>query len=185
MELTKDQKGIDFQTPVEVAKYMVSLLPAGITTVLEPTPGIGNIVRELERSGYQVTAPEDYFLLPPDRWDAAVLNPPFSAKYAYLDNAEGDFSKYGMRLGYKILTENMEMSDNVIALMPWFTISDSDVRLRHLKSYGLISVTALPRKTFQYARIQTCVLQLQKGFTGPTQFIVYDLKDKQQLPTLF
>jgi hypothetical protein len=55
-------------------------------------------------------------------------------------------------------------------LMPWFTISDSDVRLRHIKSYGLKSITALPRKTFEYARIQTCVFELEKGFKGESLF---------------
>lgn len=48
-----------------------------------------------------------------------------------------------------------EMSDNIIALMPWFTISDSDVRIRKLMDFGLKSLTLLHRKTFQYARIQT------------------------------
>jgi hypothetical protein len=74
----------------------------------------------------------------------------------------------------------MKKSNNVIALMPWFTISDSDVRLRFLKSYGLISLTALPRKTFQYARIQTCILQLQKGYTGETIFKVFDHITEEQ-----
>lgn len=106
------------------------------------------------------------------------MNPPFSAKYAFLENAKEDYTKHGMRLGYQILKECMEMSDNVIALMPWFTISDSDVRLRFLKSFGMKSITALPRKTFQYARIQTCVLCLEKGYAGKTEFVVYDLLKK-------
>lgn len=174
------QKGLDFQTPANIADYMASLVPAGVKTILEPTPGLGNIVNALEwynllgDTAYNITAPEDFFLHTPQRYDCVVMNPPFSAKYAVLDNAKEDYSKHGMRLGYKILTECMEMSDTVIALMPWFTISDSDVRLRFLKDFGLKSITALPRKTFQYARIQTCVLNLSKGFTGSTEFIVYD-----------
>lgn len=48
----------DFQTPVPVCKYMVSLIPAGARTVLEPTPGMGNLVNQL--SGYEVTAPANY-----------------------------------------------------------------------------------------------------------------------------
>jgi len=64
----------------------------------------------------------------------------------------------------------MKKSNNVIALMPWFTISDSDVRLRFLKNYGLKSLTALPRKTFQYARIQTVIIELQKGYDKETIF---------------
>ena len=49
-------------------------------------------------------------------------------------------------------------------------ISDSDVRLRYLKNYGLKSITALPRKTFQYARIQTVVLELDRDYKGDTIF---------------
>lgn len=81
--------------------------------------------------------------------------------------------KSGMRLGYLILKECMSRSNIIIALMPWFTISDSDVRLRYLKKYGLRSVTALPRRTFQYARIQTVVLHLEKSYKGDTLFKVF------------
>lgn len=177
--LTKDQIGTDFQTPPAVAEYMVSLIPEGCKTVLEPTPGIGNIVKALENKGYQVTAPpQDYFLQPISRWDCVVANPPFSAKYAYLDNADVDYTKEGMRLGYEILKQLLTMSDNAVVLMPWFTLSDSDVRLRYLKSYGIKSITALPRKTFQYARIQTVVIHFEKGYQGETAFIVYDLLPK-------
>lgn len=59
----------------------------------------------------------------------------------------------------------MKKSDCVIALMPWLTIADSDVRFRALKAYdGLKSLTPLPRKTFQYARIQTCIIELERGY---------------------
>lgn len=170
----KFKVGTDFQTPKPLAKYMCDMVPQGTATILEPTPGQGNILQFLK--GYQVTAPKDYFLLEPARYDCVVMNPPFSSKYAYLENAKGDYSKHGMRLGYHLLKECMDLSDNVIALMPWFTISDSDVRLRYLKNYGLISITALPRSTFQYARIQTMVLQLQKGYIGETVFKVFEFE---------
>lgn len=169
----------DFQTPIEVCKYMVSLIPAGVRTVLEPTPGIGNLLSQLQ--GYDVTAAGNFFELDKNqRFDCVVTNPPFSSKYAF--GVPEHLNKHGMRLGYHILTQCMQMSDNVIALMPWFTISDSDVRLRALKKWGLISVTALPRKTFQYARIQTVVLEIRKGFTGTTAFNVYDLLNKNDQP---
>ncbi|MNL79039.1 hypothetical protein D3C87_2055590 [compost metagenome] len=64
----------------------------------------------------------------------------------------------------------MKKSDNIIALMPWYTISDSDVRMRFLKDFGIKSLTALPRKTFQYARIQTVIIELEKGYTDETIF---------------
>jgi|SRR5688572_3309601 len=156
-----------FQTPIPVAKYMASLIPTGTRTVLEPTPGVGNIVSQLD--AYELTAPSDFFALQQDlRFDCILTNPPFSTKYAF--GVPKDFEHQGMRLGYYILVECMKMSDRVIALMPWFTISDSDVRLRTLKEHGMRSITALPRKTFQYARIQTCILELHRGYKGPTEF---------------
>jgi type I restriction-modification system DNA methylase subunit len=162
---------MNFQTPIEIAEYMCSLIPAGVIYILEPTPGNGNIVSCLNK--YRVTAPDDFSQLQPEKFDCIVMNPPFSSKYAY--GVPMDFEHKGMRLGYYILTECMKMSDHIIALMPWFTISDSDVRLRFLKIFGLKSITALPRKTFQYARIQTCVFELEKGWIAETKFKVYDL----------
>lgn len=168
----------DFQTPPEVCRYMVSLLPAHVRTVLEPTSGKGNIVNEL--IGYEVTAPKDFFLLDRSlRFDAIVMNPPFSSGSAILTNAPKSFDLKGMKAGHFFLTECMQRSDTVIALMPWFTISDSDVRLRYLNSFGIRSITALPRKTFEYVRIQTCIIHLEKGFKGVTEFRVFD-----QLPRI-
>lgn len=161
---------------------MVSLIPVSARTVLEPTPGIGNIVAQL--SGYDVTAPDDYFKLDKkQRFDCVVMNPPFSSKSAY--NVPEHLNKYGMRLGYHILTECMGMSDNLIALMPWFTLSDSDVRLRALKKFGMRSLTALPRKTFEYVRIQTVIIELNKGYKGQTDFKVFDLLNYKEQPQLF
>lgn len=110
-----------------------------------------------------------------------VMNPPFSSKSACLTNAPEGYENTGMKICYKILLECMERADHVIALMPWFTISDSDVRMRFIKRFGLKSLTALPRKTFQYARIQTCVFELEKGYKGETEFKVFDLLKDDQL----
>lgn len=167
----------EFQTPPEVCRYMVSLLPSGIETVLEPTKGIGNIVNALH--GFKITAPDDYFLLDKKlRFDAVVMNPPFSRKYGILENAPPSYLAHGMQFGYRILVDCMHKADTVIACMPWFTLSDSDVRLRYIKKYGIRSLTVLPRKTFEYARIQTCILHLEKGFTGDTILHAYDLLPK-------
>jgi len=170
----------NFQTPKEVCTYMASLVPENSKSILEPTPGLGNMISALNKKGFSVEFPDDYFLhqqrYKKASFDCVVMNPPFSSKSAYLGNAPDEWKNYtGMKFGYKMLTEMMEISKNIIALMPWFTISDSDVRLRSLKNYGLKSVTALPRKTFQYARIQTCVIELEKGFTGRTEFKVFEL----------
>jgi len=167
----------DFQTPANVAKYMVSMLPDNVRTVCEPTPGIGNIVKEL--SAYDVTAPADWWLVDKKlKFDAIVGNLPFSSTTFF--NCPPEYEGKGMVVAYEQMKVLMQMSANIILLMPWFTISDSDVRLRMLKRWGLISVTALPRKTFQYARIQTVVLQLQKGYSGPTEFKVFDLLNDNQ-----
>lgn len=156
-----------FQTPENVCDYMVSLVPTFARTILEPTPGIGNIVHSLEKVGrFKIIAADNFFTLQKSKYDCIVMNPPFSSEYAF--GVPEDIKENGMRLGYYILTECMKQSDNVIALMPWFTILDSDVRFRTLKEYGLKSLTSLPIKTFQDARIQTVIIELNKGYKKDT-----------------
>ena len=134
-----------FQTPPNICNYMVNMLPDGIQTVLEPTPGEGNLVKAL--SNYTVTAPSNFWAVH-GTYDAIVMNPPFTP----------------MNLGYKILFSCMEMSDNVIALMPWLTLINSERRTKYLMDYGLKSVTHLPRSTFKGSRVQTCILELKRGW---------------------
>ena len=144
---------MQFQTPENVCKYMVRLLPEGVQTVLEPTPGEGNIVRVLQN--YEVTAPTDFWQIE-GNWDAVVMNPPFSP----------------MDMGYKILFKCMEMSPVVIALMPWLTIINSEKRTKKIMEYGLKSVTHLPRSTFKGSRVQTCILEMSKGWDQGCKLIV-------------
>lgn len=167
----------NFQTPLHICQYMVEMVPAQARNILEPTPGLGNLVAELKKVGtggygpkYNITAPEDFFLEPKRHYDCVVMNPPFTAKSAFLQNAPANAETKGMKIGYHILKACMEMSDNIIALMPWYTIADSDVRLRELKSFGMKSLTALPRKTFNYARVQTVIIELDRQYKGPTIF---------------
>lgn len=170
-----------FQTPKSVVEYMIEMMEShhelGPVSVLEPTPGLGNIVEALKSSEkvISVYAPNDYFTDREDilkkRFDCVIMNPPFSKKSVILDNAPEFWREAkGMTAGYNFLYDAMEVSNHVIALMPWFTIADSDVRMRMFIDFGLISVTLLPRKTFDYARIQTCILHLHKGFNGTTEF---------------
>lgn len=99
------------------------------------------------------------------------MNPPFSEKSFYCRQLPEEWKGLkGMGYGYKFLTELMPQSNNIIALMPWFTISDSDVRMRMIQDFGLRSVTLLPRRTFQYARIQTVILEMKNGYQGTTEF---------------
>lgn len=148
---------MDFQTPPEICKYMVSLIPNGCKTILEPTPGKGNIVKEL--SNYNVTAPEDFFKLNTFyKFDCIVMNPPFTP----------------MKLGYKILYECMFMSNNIIALMPWLVLINSTKRTNDIVNFGLKSITHLPRNVFKGSRVQTCILQMAKGYKGDIIFKNYE-----------
>lgn len=166
----------NFQTPPAICDYMVDMVPYWAIRILEPTPGLGYMVQSLQKKDkYSIVAPNDFFLMDKEqKFDCIVMNPPFSSKSAYMQHAPLNAETRGMKLGYYILTECMKMSNNVIALMSWFTLSDSDVRLRYLKNYGIKSLTALPRKTFQYARIQTVVIELENGFTGQTIFKTFE-----------
>lgn len=162
--MTKDFR-TEFQTLPPVCKYMAGMIPPRSKTILEPTPGLGNIVKEL--SDYEVTAPADFFLLDRDqRFDAIVMNPPFTSKTAFLENAPKDFAAKKMSFGYYVLTECMKMTDNIIALLPEYTMTNSDIRRRFIWDFGLKSYTPLPRKTFQYARTQTVVIELQRDYKG-------------------
>ena len=140
---------MDFQTHEIICNYMVGLLPDGVSTVLEPTPGEGNLVRALALKGYNVTAPAEFWNVF-GRWDAVTMNPPFSP----------------MEEGYRILEAVMNMTDTIIALMPWLTIINSEKRTEDIDRYGLKSVTHLPRSAFKGSRVQTCILEMRRGYRG-------------------
>lgn len=165
-----------FQTPIDVARLMASHIPYNARKILEPTKGEGILVRAIvdemeKRTTCNILYPDDLFALDPlERFDCIVMNPPFSEKYADLSKAPKDYLLKGMNLGYKILLDCMDRSDNVIALMPWFTLINSQKRLDHIMKYGLKKIIHLPRRTFPNSRIQTCVMVLQKGYNGDTTF---------------
>lgn len=139
----------DFQTPPWICNIMVAMIPEDIRSVLEPTPGEGNLVRALAR--YNVTAPADFWAIH-GQWDCVVMNPPFSP----------------MKVGYDILYRCMEMTNVIIALMPWLTIINSEKRTQDIVEWGLRSVTHLPRCAFPGARVQCCILEMQYGYVGDT-----------------
>lgn len=147
----------DFQTPIWCCKYMKTLIPDNVKTILEPTIGEGNIVNLLNDI-YDVTAPKDFWKLKNNHFDCIIMNPPFTP----------------MSLGYKILYRCMELSDNIIALMPWLTLINSERRTEDIIAFGLKSVTHLPRSTFKGARVQTCILELEKGHKGKIEFRLID-----------
>jgi hypothetical protein len=130
---------------------MARLVPEHCRTVLEPTPGTGNLVRAL--ADYEVTAPLGDFWLeidPSQRFDAVVMNPPFG------------------KAGWNILLRCLALSDHIIVLQPWTVLINSERRTKFLNEYGLVSVTHLPRRVFPGVRVQTCVLEMCRGYSGDT-----------------
>ena len=149
---------MDFQTRQDVCEYMAGLVPSDACSILEPTPGIGNLVMALEQRGFTVDAPDDFWSIDTtEKYDCVVMNPPFSP----------------MLVGYKILYRCMDITDSIVALMPWLTLINSQKRTGDIKDYGLISVTHLPRNVFPGARVQTAILQMHRGYNGKTTLQFY------------
>lgn len=170
----------EFQTPIGLAKYMVGLIPDGVVSVLEPTPGEGNIIAELQ--GYEVTAPQDFFKMEKSRFDCVITNPPFSIEYAF--GLPNELNKKGSQVGYHILKSCMEMSDTIIALLPWFILTNSEKRMIEIKKWGLKSVCVVPRRLFPGSRASNCILYLQKGYNGMIEFTTYDEKKGQAIDAI-
>lgn len=145
--------GNNFQTPENVCKYMTSFLPENAGLILEPTPGKGNLVKILEQYG-KVYAPKDFYEIKNLKFDWIVMNPPFTP----------------MKQGYEILYKCMEMTDNIIALMPYLAIINGEKRTQDIMNWGLKSITHLPRSTFKGSRVQTCILEMKRGFNNDTIF---------------
>lgn len=155
--VTHSNFSTDFQTPEKVCTYMSSFLPDNAGDILEPTKGVGNLVKALQQKG-NVIAPEgNFFDMPKRMFDWVVMNPPFTP----------------MKKGYEILYDCMEMSDNIVALMPWLTMINGKKRTDDIMEFGLVSITHLPRKIFDGARVQTCILVMKKGYRGSTEFLNY------------
>ena len=151
----------NFQTLPHIFTYMASFVANG-AYILEPTKGIGNLVKALELKG-TVYAPRDFFSMPHQRFDWIVANPPFSP----------------MQQGYDILYQCMEMSDHLIFLLPWLSLINSSKRTQAIKKFGLKSVTHLPRNAFQGSRVQTCILEMAKDYKGKTDLLFYDLLETE------
>ena len=133
---------------------MASFLPMDVGKILEPTPGKGNLVNALLRNG-NVYVPEDFDLIEPsDKFDWIVMNPPFSP----------------MKQGYEILYRCMDLTNNIIALMPYLTIINGEKRTQDIMNWGLKSITHLPRSTFKGSRVQTCILEMERGYNEATIF---------------
>ncbi len=145
--------GNNFQTPERICQYMASLLPIDAGLILEPTAGRGNLVKALSKHG-DVFVPDDFYNMTQNKFDWIVMNPPFTP----------------MKKGYEILYKCMDMSDNIIALMPYLTIINGEKRTSDIMNWGLKSITHLPRSIFKGSRVQTCILEMCKGYAGDTIF---------------
>lgn len=148
-----------FQTPEWICQVMIRLMPEQAHYILEPTPGAGNLVRALMASGKSVSvrAPVEFWTV--KGWfDAIIMNPPFSP----------------MLRGYQILFRCMEMTDHIVALMPWLTLINSEKRTAAIKEWGLKAVHHLPRHAFPGSRVQCCILQMERGFQGTTTFHIVE-----------
>lgn len=145
---------INFQTPKHICEYMASMVEKD-SYILEPTKGNGNLVSELNKVG-RVFAPDGDFLLQDHsiKYDFIVMNPPFTP----------------MTLAYSILYITMGMTDNIIALMPYLTLINSDKRTKDILGFGLKTITHLPRTAFKGSRVQTCILEMKRDYKGETIF---------------
>lgn len=154
--------GPHFQTPPDVCEYMASFVMRPYLkrnqelSILEPTPGQGNLVTALQKKGV-VTAPSHFNKMKDQQFDWIVMNPPFTPT----------------KRGYDILYRCMGMTNNLIALMPWVTLINSEPRMEDIMSWGLKSITHLPRRIFSGARVQTCILEMKKGYREGTAFYFY------------
>lgn len=153
--------GDNFQTPEYICEYMSSFLPKDAGFILEPTPGKGNLVKALEQKG-KVYAPKYFEDVNDVKFDWIVMNPPFTP----------------MKQGYDILYKCMDMSDNIIALMPYLTIINGEKRTQDIMNWGLKSITHLPRSVFKGSRVQTCILEMKRGYKGDTIFKTLPRNDK-------
>ena len=162
-KMAKNTENNDFQTPDWVCDFMVSLVGFYPDTILEPTPGKGNIVKAIVQGfpGATIKYPyEDFMDMKPIPVDVVIANPPFTP----------------MAKGYEMLDRFFEFSSHVIALMPWLTIINSEKRLKILKEHGLCEIIHLPRSVFKGSRVQTCILVFLDGWQGPITFHdIYDM----------
>lgn len=146
----------NFQTPDWVIEVIKKEIPCNIETILEPTPGNGNIVSAL-KTNFKIIYPKgDYFKMNHDiaKYDCIIGNPPFSP----------------MKKGYDILYDIMNKTDLIIMVMPWLTLINGEKRLKDITEYGLKKIIHLPRSAFKGSRVQTCIIIMEKGHIRETVF---------------
>lgn len=157
---------VDFQTPEWVCEIMVDLVPGNPETILEPTPGAGNLVTAIgKRLSSVIYAPARFEKFNKERVDCIVANPPFTP----------------MGEGYRLLENLFDRSDNIIILMPWLAIINSEQRAKSYIDHGLKTIIHLPRNAFKGSRVQTCILVFEKGYHGDIIFKVAENKHEENI----
>ena len=161
--MNKFKNDIDNQTPRWCCKYMVSLIGAKPQKVLEPTPGYGNLAKELKEAGHTVIYPEDDFLNMRLEWyDIVVMNPPFRP----------------IELCLRIFEKCMSHTDKIVTLINWDFFLNSGPRSKLIFDYGIVKVVALPRSAFPSSWPTTCILVLEHGYQGDSVFEYFDYRDE-------
>jgi len=146
---------IDFQTPEWVCEIMVGLIEYSPVFILEPTPGAGNLVKMLKSKFPDaiIDAPDDFYKFRQynhQGYHYIIANPPFTP----------------MDTGYKMLDEFFNMANDIVILLPWLALINSQRRTKKYIEKGLKKIIHLPRKAFPGSRVQTCILVFQKGYHG-------------------
>ena len=150
---------IDFQTPWWVCELMIDLVEHEPVFILEPTSGAGNLVKSLNSRFPDsiIDAPKDFYKFLKynhSRYHYIVANPPFTP----------------MTQGYKMLDKFFKIADDIIILLPWLALINSEKRTKKYISNGLKRIIHLPRSAFPGSRVQTCVLVFQRGYHGDIIF---------------
>ena len=147
---------INFQTPEWVCNIMAEIVKGTPKTILEPTKGAGNLLKVLHTRFPETTihAPDKYEDYDKGKVDYIIANPPFTP----------------MTTGYKMLESFFEISDNIIILMPWLALINSEKRTKLYMESGLNEIIHLPRKAFNGSRVQTCILVFEHGYDGDVNF---------------
>ena len=118
----------------------------GVTNVLEPTPGDGNLVAALNDKGYKVTAAGEFW----EEWghfDAVVMNPPFNKGHCNI-----------------ILEKVMLMTDHIVAVMPVSSLTSSWKRAAAITKFGLARWILLPRLIWPGTKVNTSILVMSRGW---------------------
>jgi hypothetical protein len=126
--------------------------------VLEPTPGEGAMLSHLKVKfalwdGIVYKAAKgDFFDMPVQKVDVAFVNPPFTP------------TKYMMEIMGRVFSFEPKV---VVAVMPWLALVNSTRRMQNFIDKGMSKVIALPRRAFSGGRVQTCIVVIREGHTGP------------------